>query len=345
MERWETAEKREAEADGTPPARRGGRPPSRRPGGPDHGAAGGSSPVPGAPEPPDAPRPTVRRRGGPRPPRWWLNAGGAVLLGVMVAAQIATGLRPDDLRLTTVVVVLVAASALAFASAATSPRRAAGAFGAAVAAGYAAEWIGTRTGLPFGDYHYTDVLWPRPGGVPLIVALAWGGMGLAAHAVATRAVPGGTALGGTVFGVTVFGVTVPYGAVARVCAGAVALTAWDLFLDPQMLRLGLWVWAEPGPYRGVPLGNFAGWLLVSLLVMTLIERIAHHPAPEAAPRQGAEGGQAGATGLVALYTVMAVMETIGFAVVFRPTDPLVAAAGGVAMGTCALLAWRGTWRR
>lgn len=268
-----------------------------------------------------------------------------MLLGVMVAAQIATGLRPDDLRLTTVVVVLVAASALAFASAATSPRRAAGALGAAVAAGYAAEWIGTRTGLPFGDYHYTDVLWPRPGGVPLIVALAWGGMGLAAHAVATRAVAARAVPGGTVLGVTVFGATVPYGAVARVCAGAVALTAWDLFLDPQMLRLGLWVWAEPGPYRGVPLGNFAGWLLVSLLVMTLIERIAHHPAPAAAPRRGAEGGQAGATGLVALYTVMAVMETIGFAMVFRPPDPLVAAAGGVAMGTCALLAWRGTWRR
>ncbi|GAA4209709.1 carotenoid biosynthesis protein [Microbispora amethystogenes] len=254
----------------------------------------------------------------------------------MVAAQIATGLRPDDLRLTTVVVVLIAASALAFASAATTPQRAAGAFGAAVAAGYAAEWIGTRTGLPFGDYHYTDVLWPRPGGVPLIVALAWGGMGLAAHAVATRAVPARAAAGRAVPARAVL-----YGAVGRVCLGAVALTAWDLFLDPQMLRLGLWVWAEPGPYRDVPLGNFAGWLLVSLLVMTLIERIAHHPAP-AAPGTAA---RAGATGLVALYTVMAVMETVGFAVVFRPPDLLVAAAGGAAMGTCALLAWRGTWRK
>ncbi|KAA9374610.1 carotenoid biosynthesis protein [Microbispora cellulosiformans] len=325
MERWETAEKRAAEADGTPPAPRG-----------------------------------ARRRG------WWLNAVGVALLGVMVAAQIATGLRPDDLRLTTVVVVLIAASALAFASAATTPARAAGAFGAAVAAGYAAEWIGTRTGLPFGDYHYTDVLWPRPGGVPLIVALAWGGMGLAAHAVATRAVPGRAvpahavatravpgravpahavatraAAGRAAAGRAAAARAVPYGVAGRVCLGAVALTAWDLFLDPQMLRLGLWVWAEPGPYRGVPLGNFAGWLLVSLLVMTLIERIAHHPAP-AAPGTAA---RAGATGLVALYTVMAVMETVGFAVVFRPPDLLVAAAGGAAMGMCALLAWRGTWRK
>ncbi|MBX6385017.1 MAG: carotenoid biosynthesis protein [Microbispora sp.] len=245
-----------------------------------------------------------------------MTAAGVVALAAMVAAQIATGLRPHDLRLTTVVVVLLALSALAFAAAAHTPRRAAGGFAAAVTAGYAAEWIGTRTGLPFGDYRYTDALWPRPGGVPLVVALAWGGMGLAAHAVARRAAPRGRA--------------------AAILTGAFALTAWDLFLDPQMLRLGLWVWAEPGPYRGVPLGNFAGWLVVSALVMALLDRLVTTPG-------GA--GRAGATGLVVLYTVMAAMETIGFAVVFRPPDPVVAAAGGLAMGASALLAWGRSWPR
>jgi len=245
-----------------------------------------------------------------------------VALAVMVAAQIATGLRPQDLRLTTAVVVLLAVGALAFAAAAYTPRRAAGAFTAAVAAGYAAEWIGTRTGVPFGDYRYTDVLWPRPGGVPLIVALAWGGMGLTAHAVARR--------------------VAPRGRLTPILAGALALTAWDLFLDPQMLRLGLWVWAEPGPYRGVPLTNFAGWLLVSFLVMVLLDRIAGRPAADR-PVIGAKA--AGTAGLVALYTVMALMETAGFAVVFRPPDLFVAAAGGLAMGVLALLAWRRAWRR
>ncbi|MEU8177774.1 carotenoid biosynthesis protein [Microbispora hainanensis] len=243
-------------------------------------------------------------------------------LAAMVAAQIATGLRPQDPRLTTTVVVLLATGALAFAAAAYTPRRAAGAFTAAVAAGYAAEWIGTRTGVPFGDYRYTDVLWPRPGGVPLIVALAWGGMGLAAHAVARR--------------------VAPRGRLTPILAGALALTAWDLFLDPQMLRLGLWVWAEPGPYRGVPLTNFAGWLLVSFLVMALLDRITGRPAADP-PATGAEA--VGTTGLVALYTVMALMETTGFAVVFRPPDLLVAAAGGLAMGAFALLAWGRAWRR
>ncbi|GAA2909820.1 hypothetical protein GCM10010517_76270 [Streptosporangium fragile] len=241
-----------------------------------------------------------------------MRALGAALLAAMVAAQIASGLHPRPVALTSVVVLLLAASALAFAAAAHTPGRAAAALAAAVATGYAAEWAGIRTGIPFGDYHYTDVLRPQLGGVPVIVALAWGGMGLAAHAAAAAAAPRSRP--------------------ARVALGALALTAWDLFLDPQMLRLGLWVWHDPGPYRGVPLGNFAGWIVVSLLVMALIERIVADPAARSA-------------GLVAIYTVMAVMETAGFAAVFDPPDPLVATAGGLCMGLFVLLAWGRRWRK
>ncbi|MET8146438.1 carotenoid biosynthesis protein [Sphaerisporangium sp. NPDC005288] len=263
---------------------------------------------------------TLRERAGPgRPGRGGrggaearYRVAGAALLAAMVAAQVETGLRHEDLRLVSLVVVLLAASAIAYAAAAHTLPRALAAFGGAAAVGYAAEWIGTRSGVPFGAYHYTGVLWPSPGGVPLIVALAWGGMGLAAQAVARR--------------------VAPRGRTARACVGALALTAWDLFLDPQMLRLGLWRWEDTGPYRGVPFSNFVGWFLVSLLVMVLIDRVAGGPS-------------SGSTGLVAVYTVMAVMETIGFAAVFRPPDLLVAAAGGVAMGTFALLAWRYRWRR
>ncbi|MFD1496902.1 carotenoid biosynthesis protein [Streptosporangium lutulentum] len=240
------------------------------------------------------------------------SALGGTLLLSMVAAQVATGLHPQPIRLTSVVVLLLAAGALAFATAAHTFPRAVAAFGAVVATGYAAEWIGIRTGLPFGDYGYGDLLRPQLGGVPVIVALAWGGMGLAAHATAAAAAPGSRR--------------------GRIVLGALALTAWDLFLDPQMIRLNLWTWHDPGPYRGVPIGNFAGWLLVSLLVMALIDHIVADPA-------------ARSTGLVAIYTVMAVMETVGFAMVFDPPDPLVATAGGISMGLFALLAWRRGLRR
>ena len=230
----------------------------------------------------------------------------------MVVAQVMSGLRPRPVRLTSVIVVLLAASAVAFLAGRAGARRALRAFGAAMAAGYAAEWIGVRTGVPFGKYSYTPLLRPRLGGVPLIVPVAWGGMGLAAHAAAAA--------------------IVPRSGIRRVLAGAAALTAWDLFLDPQMMRLGLWRWADGGPYRGVPISNFAGWLVVSLLVMGMTDPIVGRT------RDAASGG------LIAVYGVMTVMETLAFAAVFEPPDRPVALAGGTAMGVFTALAWS-RWRR
>ncbi|GAB2952440.1 carotenoid biosynthesis protein [Nonomuraea fastidiosa] len=259
------------------------------------------------------------------------RALGVLSLLAMTALQVASGLdaRPD--RYVTAIVALLAASAVAFAADAWGPRRAAGAFCAAVLTGYAAELAGVLTGFPFGSYSYTDVLWPQVGGVPVVVTLAWGGMGLAAYAVGAALATGW----------------------GRICAGAGALTAWDLFLDPQMVGLGLWAWAEDGFYRGIPLSNFAGWLVVSALVMLVIGRVARGPAPagERLARKAAPAGErfarepAPASGLLVLYTVMAVMETVAFAAVFVPADPLVAAAGGLAMGGFAAAAWRRSWQR
>ncbi|MBE1531907.1 carotenoid biosynthesis protein [Actinomadura algeriensis] len=251
-------------------------------------------------------------RAGRRRPGAWGLAGGGLLVG-MVGAQVVSGVRPRPVKLTSVVVGLLGGSAGAFLAGRHGARRAAGAFGAATALGYAAEWVGVRAGVPFGRYSYTPVLRPQAGGVPVIVAVAWGGMGPAAHAAATEIVPGGGP--------------------ARWAVGAAALTAWDLFLDPQMLRLGLWTWEGGGPYRGVPVSNFAGWFAVSLLLMAVVEASAGRTAP---PASG---------GLLTIYTVMAAMETLAFAAVFDPPDRLVAAAGGAAMGTFAALAWRARWRR
>ncbi len=259
----------------------------------------------------------------------------------MVVAQVASGLRPEPIRLTSVVVVLLASSAVAFLASRHGPGRAAGAFAAVVAIGFAAEWVGIRTGLPFGEYSYTSVLQPQVGGVPVIVAVAWGGMGLAAHAVASA--------------------LVRERGLARWAVGAAALTAWDLFLDPQMLRLDLWTWADGGPYRDVPVSNFAGWLIVSFLVMLVIDllvgresagrgsagreslgrQVTAYPFREPVPA----GGSGPSRGLVTLYTVMAGMETVAFAAVFEPRDPLVAVAGGAAMGAFAVPAWRRAWRK
>jgi uncharacterized membrane protein len=117
--------------------------------------------------------------------------------------------------------------------------------------GLVAEAVGVRTGLPFGDYTYTGSLGPMVLDVPAIVPLAWTMMAypllLAGRRISRRfAAP----------------------------IGAFGLAAWDVFLDPQMVDDGRWRWADPTPglpgVGGVPLTNFAGWLLVGLLMMAIL---------------------------------------------------------------------------
>ncbi len=113
------------------------------------------------------------------------------------------------------------------------------------------EFIGSSTGFPFGRYYYTGLVQPQLGGVPLLIPLAWLMMLPCAWAVAQ-------VLNGGRFGP------------AFIAWSALAMTAWDLFLDPQMVAWGLWVWANPGGYFGVPWVNFGGWLLASALITAVI---------------------------------------------------------------------------
>jgi putative membrane protein len=118
--------------------------------------------------------------------------------------------------------------------------------------GFVAEAVGVATGLPFGDYAYTGTLGPRVLGVPLVIPLAWTMMAYPARVV---------------------GQVCARGAAGRIVVGAVALASWDVFLDPQMTDAGHWHFtAGNGPtLTGIPLLNFAGWLLVAVLLMAALE--------------------------------------------------------------------------
>jgi len=174
----------------------------------------------------------------------------------------------------------------------------------------AIERLGTTTGRPFGRYHYSGALRPTAAGVPALVPAAWFAMSLPAREVAHAA------LGGRANPLT------------RIALGAAALTAWDLFLDPQMVAEGYWRWDRPGRYRGIPLTNYAGWFATSLGLMAVLELLV--------PPRG-RGDRA----LVGVYGWMAVMETVGFAAFFD--DPLVAAVGGGAMVPLGAAGVRRVW--
>lgn len=222
---------------------------------------------------------------------------------VMAGAQIAIPLTARRAGLSSVVVVALAVCALGAAAERWGVARA---LTAAVLVGplaLAAEVVGTRTGLPFGTYHYTGVLRPTVAGVPAIVPLAWLGMGVAAWEVAGR---------------------VTDAAVTRIVVGAIALTGWDLFLDPQMTHERYWVWDGGGPYRHIPLSNYAGWIGCSLVVMGALAL--------------ALPGRRRSLPLLGLFTWMAVMETIGFVVFFG--DPAVGIVGAVVTLPLAGRAWR-----
>lgn len=231
-----------------------------------------------------------------------------VAAGAMAAAQLVLPLSRRRVALSSVVVGGLATASTALAADGWGARRAAATAAAVTGGTLALEAVAWRTGLPFGRYRYTGALRPHVAGVPALVPLAWLGMGLPARAVAARLAPPGA---------------------ARVAVGAAALTAWDVALDPQMVREGFWAWAAPGRWRGIPLGNYAGWLAASAVLVAGVERLLPDP--------GGAGGAATA-GLLALYTWMGGLEAFGFAFVFG--DPLVGVATALAMLPAAVAAWR-----
>lgn len=121
--------------------------------------------------------------------------------------------------------------------------------------GLLVESAGTRTGVPFGAYEYTGVLRPEVMDVPWVIPLAWTMMAYPSLLVARRVLRGRARVAGPLL-------------------AAAALATWDLFLDPQMVAAGYWVWgagAGGAPtVLGIPLSNYAGWYLVALVMMAVL---------------------------------------------------------------------------
>jgi uncharacterized membrane protein len=163
------------------------------------------------------------------------------------------------------------------------------------------EFVGSTTGIPFGLYHYTNVLQPQLGRVPLVVPLSWMMM-----------LPPSWALAQCVIG--------HRSRFAFALCAAAAFAAWDLFLDPQMVQWNLWVWDKPGVYFGIPWSNYVGWFLCA----TLITLVAHPLELPEAP-------------FLLIYASVWMMETVGLLFFWQLPGP--ALAGFLGMGFFAGLSW------
>jgi putative membrane protein len=149
-------------------------------------------------------------------------------------------------------------------------------FGIAFGLTLAFEAFGVATGALFGDYAYSDQLGPKAFGlVPFIIPIAWFMVLYPASATA-----------GFLLAVVLPGLAGWRRALLHSGLAALAMTAWDLSLDPRMVEGGYWAWQGGGAYFGIPLSNYLGWWISSFaifLAWNAIDSLARRSARRVAP--------------------------------------------------------------
>jgi len=134
-------------------------------------------------------------------------------------------------------------------------RRAGAALLALTAYTYGVEFLGVTTGFPYGTFSYRLHLGPMLFGVvPLGLPLFFFPLVLNAFLLALLLL--GSAAGSRA---------------VRLLVAAGIVVGMDLVLDPGAVSLGFWRYAADGVYYGVPLSNYAGWVLSGLVAVGLVD--------------------------------------------------------------------------
>jgi uncharacterized membrane protein len=157
-----------------------------------------------------------------------------------------------------------------------------------LAAGYLVAWLAElssiHTGFPFGLYIYIPATVDREfwvAGVPFMDSLSYVFLAYASFSLALLALAPGRWQGWRFF--------LEDGGLLQswrsTILGGVLMMTLDVVVDPVALRGYRWFlgqiygYPEPGAYFGIPLTNFAGWLVVSLVMIRVLQvLLAHLPA-------------------------------------------------------------------
>jgi len=125
-------------------------------------------------------------------------------------------------------------------------------------AGFTAEWLGTNTGWPFGEYSYGSILGPALWNTPLLIGFNW--------LLLT-------------YVVRVWLLQLKITSWLSVLFGAVILLVYDYLLEPVAIFSKMWTWANGTP----PLQNYAGWMGLSLLILAIYQLTDFRPRNRMAP--------------------------------------------------------------
>lgn len=112
------------------------------------------------------------------------------------------------------------------------------------------ENLSVVTGFPFGHYYFTDCLGPKLFHVPILLGLAYLGVGYLSWTLALL-ILGNRNAQNSLAGFRV---------VALPLAASFPMVAWDFSMDPVWSTIQhCWIWQHGGGYFGVPISNFLGW--------------------------------------------------------------------------------------
>ena len=114
-----------------------------------------------------------------------------------------------------------------------------------IIAGFAAEWIGVHKHWLFGNYAYGKTLGIKINQIPVMIGINWFLL---------------------VYSTSVFLQKVSIKTVwLKIISGSVILVLLDLIIEPVAVRFDYWHWLN----GVVPYKNYAGWLIVSLILLTV----------------------------------------------------------------------------
>ncbi len=144
---------------------------------------------------------------------------------------------------------------------------------------FGSEWLSINTGFPYGWYYYIDTTSSRElwvAGVPFFDSLSYVFLAYCSYATALFILSPLKAWRWNLVSLETRSIRRSF---AALLLGALLQTCLDIVIDPVALQGRRWFlgqiygYREPGIHFGVPLTNYAGWLLTSFCLIAAFQLI------------------------------------------------------------------------